>query len=243
MDSQKNFELEKRKSIEKQGKDRDLKKLATRLISESLKYKYSYAFSWLGRPFIQIPQDIVALQEIIWEVKPDLIIETGIAHGGGLVFYASMLELIGKGEVLGIDIDIRQRNRKEIEGHKMFKRIRIIEGSSTDDKLIEQVKKVAKSHRKIMVCLDSSHEHKHVLKELELYSPFVSKGSYIVVFDTIIEYLPGKFFQNKPWGKGNNPATAIKIFLRKNKNFIADKKIENKLLITLIPGGYLKRVR
>lgn len=243
MDPIQRFKKEKQENIQKLAKDRVLKSLTTKFLYDSTKYKYSYNFEWLGRPIIQFPQDIMAMQEIIWEVKPDLMIETGIAHGGSLIFYASLLELIGRGEVLGIDIDIRKHNRKEIEKHKMFKRIKMIEGSSVDKKVIKKVKKIVQKHKKIMVCLDSLHTHEHVLKELNLYSKFVSKGSYLVVFDTIIEYFPKGFFKNKPWDKGNNPATAVKEFLKKNKNFIADKNIENKLLITCAPGGFLKRVK
>ena len=171
-----------------------------------------------------------------------MIIETGIAHGGSLIFYASLLKLIGKGEVLGIDIDIREHNRKEIEKHKMFKRIKMIEGSSIDKEVVEKVEDIVKKHKKVLVLLDSLHTHKHVLEELNLYSKFVSKGSYLVVFDTIVEYMPRGFFGNKPWDKGNNPATAIKEFFKQNKDFIIDKEIENKLLITAAPGGYLKRI-
>jgi len=237
------FKLEKNKNIEKLSRNKEIKCLALRFIEKSDKYKYDYHFTWLGRPIIQYPQDIVALQEIIWEIKPDLIIETGIAHGGGLIFYASMLELIGGGEVLGIDIDIRKHNRKEIEKHKIFKRIKMIEGSSVDDKTIKEVKKIVKKHKRIMVCLDSLHTHEHVLKELNLYSKFVNKESYLVVFDTVIEYMPKGFFKDRPWDRGNNPATAIKEFLKKNKNFNVDRNIENKLLITAAPGGYLKRIK
>lgn len=237
------FRLEKIKNIKKLGEDEEIKRLTLQFIEKSDKYKYDYNFIWLGRPIIQYPQDIVAMQEIIWETKPDLIIETGVAHGGSLIFYASMLELIGKGEVLGIDIDIRKHNRKEIEKHKMFKRIRTIEGSSTDEKVIKKVKRIVKKHKKILVCLDSLHTHNHVLNELNLYSKFVSKTSYLVIFDTIIEYMPKGFFKNRPWDKGNSPATAVRTFLKKNKNFIIDKEIENKLLITSAPGGFLKRIK
>jgi len=237
------FKLERKKNINKVGQNKKLKKIALNFFINSWRQKYSYNFDWLGRPIIQIPQDIVALQEIIWETKPDLIIETGIAHGGSLIFYASMLELIGRGEVLGIDVDIREHNKKEIEKHKMAKRIKMIEGSSTDEKVVKEVEKIGKRHKKVMVCLDSLHTHKHVLKELNLYSKFVTKGSYLVVFDTIIEYFPKGFFKDRPWDKGNNPATAVKAFLKKNKNFVIDKEIENKLLITCAPGGYLKRIK
>jgi len=242
MDPIKKFELERKRNIKRLRRDENLKKIAEKFLVESWKQKYSYNFDWLGRPIIQIPQDMFAMQEIIWEVKPDLIIETGIAHGGGLIFYASMLELIGKGEVLGIDIDIRKHNRKEIEKHKMFKRIKMIEGSSVDKKVIKKVANIVKKHKKVMVCLDSLHTHEHVLKELNLYSKFVSPGTYLVVFDTIIEYLPKGFFSNKPWDKGNSPATAIKAFLKKNKNFIINRDIGNKLVITSTPGGFLKKL-
>lgn len=237
------FQIERKEIINELSKNNELKDLTLRWIINSGKYKYSYNFNWLGRPIIQYPQDIIAMQEIIWEVKPDLIIETGIAHGGSLIFFASMLELIGNGEVLGIDIDIRKHNRKEIEKHKMFKRIKMIEGSSTDEKVIKKVEEIVKKRKKVLVCLDSLHTHNHVSNELNLYSKFVSKGSYLVVFDTIIEYMPKGFFKDRPWGKGNNPATAVKAFLKNNKNFIIDKEIENKLLITAAPDGFLKRIK
>lgn len=243
MDPIKEFKLFRKKNINALAKNKKFKRLSNDFIIESAKQKYVYDFDWLGRPIIQFPQDIIALQEIIWEIKPDLIIETGIAHGGGLIFYASMLELIGKGEVLGIDIDIREHNRKEIEKHKMAKRIKMIEGSSIDKNVIKQVSKIVKKHKKIMVCLDSLHTHKHVLAELNLYSKFISEGSYIVAMDTIVESMPKNFYKDRPWNKGDNPATAVKIFLKNHKNFIIDKNIENKLLITSCPGGYLKRIK
>lgn len=243
MNDIKRFNSEKTKNIKIMGKNSRLKKMGFQFIEKSGRYKYSYNFTWLGRPIIQYPQDIVAIQEIIWDVKPDLIIETGIAHGGSLVFYASMLELIGKGEVLGIDIDIRKHNRKEIQKHKLFKRIKMIEGSSIDKEVVKKVVSVVKKHKKVMICLDSLHTHNHVLNELSLYCKFVSKGSYLVVFDTIIEHMPKDFFKNRPWDKWNNPATAVKVFLKGNKNFIINREIESKLLITTAPGGFLKRIR
>ena len=230
--------------IDKNGVNKGLQKAATDFNTESNKAQYSYNFSWMGRPIIQYPQDMIAMQEIIWQVKPDLVIETGIAHGGSLIYYASLLELIGNGEVLGIDIDIREHNRKEIEKHPMFKRIKMIEGSSISDEIIEEVKKYAAGKKSILVCLDSNHTHDHVLKELELYSPLVSLHSYIVAFDTIVEDLPeGYFSQQRPWGLANNPKTAVDEFLKKNDNFSIDTSIDNKLLISVAPKGYLKRVK
>jgi len=236
------FEQEKKNNIGKMIKNKKFKSLSQNFLINSIKYKYSYNFKWLGRPIIQYPQDIIAMQEIIWDIKPDLIIETGIAHGGSLIFYASMIELIGRGQVLGIDIDIRDHNRKEIESHPMFKRIKMIEGSSVDEKVFQKVRLFSKN-KKTLVCLDSNHTGDHVFKELELYSMLVSKGSYIVVFDTIIEDLPKDMMKNRPWSKGNNPATAIAMFLAKNRDFVIDREIEDKLLISVAPGGYLKRIK
>ena len=236
----KEFEQKNNEFIKKMSKDIEFKKQSQKWLNTSIKYQYSYHFSWLGRPIIQYPQDMLALQEIIWKVKPDLIIETGIAHGGSLIFSASILELIGKGHVLGIDIDIRKHNKEEIEKHPMFKRITMIKGSSVDKKIVNQIKKFVKDKKKIMIVLDSNHTHKHVLSELRIYSSFVKKGSYLVVFDTIIEDIPKKLIENRSWGIGNNPKTAISKFLEINDRFKLDKKIENKLLITAASGGYLK---
>jgi cephalosporin hydroxylase len=244
MDEVAAFWAEVRSNIEALGRDTALQGLSNIWMREGLRYKYSYNFTWLGRPIIQYPQDIIAMQEIIWRVKPALIIETGIAHGGSLIFYASMLELIGgDGHVLGIDIEIREHNRIEIEKHPMFKRISMIEGSSTDEKVVRQVYEFAKGRKPVLVALDSNHTHAHVLRELELYSPLVTKGSYLVVFDTIIEDMPEDLFPNRPWGKGNNPKTAVHEFLRTNDRFLIDKEIEHKLLITTNPDGYLKCIK
>jgi cephalosporin hydroxylase len=195
----------------------------------------------MGRPIIQTPQDILALQELIWKVKPDLIVETGIAHGGSLIFSASMLELLGgNGEVLGIDIDIREHNREEIEKHPMFKRINMIQGSSIDEDIVKRVFEIANGKKRILVILDSNHTHSHVAKELEMYSPLVKKDSYLVVMDTAVEDMPAGSFPNRPWDKGDNPKTAVWEFLERNSRFAIDEKIENKILITVAPDGYLK---
>ncbi len=199
---------EREQRIRQNGNNESLKKATESFNLESNIAQYSYNFSWMGRPIIQYPQDMIAMQELIWNIKPDLIIETGIAHGGSIIFYASLLELIGKGEVLGIDIDIREHNREEIEKHPMFKRIKMLEGSSLSPEMVARVKAIADQHKTIMVCLDSNHTHDHVLRELELYAPFVSVGSYIVVFDTIVEFMPDGYLPNRPWGKGDNPWSA-----------------------------------
>lgn len=243
MDPVKQFEKEKEDRIENYSKDKLLKQISYEWLKESFKKQYEYNFTWLGRPIIQYPGDIIALQEIIWKVKPDLIIETGIAHGGSIIFSASMLEIIGNGSVIGIDIDIRKHNRFEIENHPMFKRIKLIEGSSIDPIIIQQIRKIIENKQRTLVFLDSNHTHEHVLQELKLYSPFVSKDSYIVVFDTFVEDLPEEFSSDRPWGKGNNPKTAVWEFLKTNNDFEIDREIENKLVITSAPDGFLKRTK
>lgn len=234
---------EKKQRIADNVNNKSLQEAAGVFNETSNKAQYSYNFSWMGRPIIQYPQDMIAMQEIIWELKPDLIIETGIAHGGSLIFYASLMELIGKGEILGIDIDIREHNKKEIEAHPMFKRIKMIQGSSVDAALVEDVKKYAAGKQTVLVCLDSNHTHEHVLRELELYAPFVTTGSYIVVFDTIVEDLPDNYLPGRAWSKGDNPKTAVHQFLKSNDHFAIDTAIDNKLLISVAPEGYLKKIK
>ena len=209
----------------------------------SLEHQYSYHFRWLGVPIIQYPQDIVAMQEIVWEVKPDLIIETGIARGGSLILYASLLQLLGKGEVLGIDIDIRAHNRSVIESHPMASRITMFEGSSVTDEMGERVRQFAKGHETVLVVLDSNHTHAHVLRELELYAPLVTPASYCVVFDTVVEDMPPGSFPDRPWDVGDNPKTAAREYLRRHPEFEIDTAIPDKLQITVAPDGYLRRTR
>lgn len=242
------FEKEVKERIDAIGQNGELKSSAQEFLKNSLMPKYSYNFSWMGRPIIQYPQDMVAMQEIIWEIKPDLIIETGIAHGGSLIFSASMLELIAsctgeQGEVVGIDIDIRPHNRKAIEEHPMFKRITMIQGSSIAPEIVAQVVEKAKGKKRVLVCLDSNHTHQHVLKELKAYAPLTSVGSYCVVFDTVVEDMPKELAGDRPWGPGDNPKTAVFEYLKTHSEFKIDKDIQNKILITVAPDGYLKRVR
>ena len=242
------FEQETQQRIATIGEDEALKEHANAFMQASVVPKYSYNFSWLGRPIIQYPQDIVAMQEIIWQVQPDLIIETGLAHGGSLIFSASMLELIAsctghEGEVLGIDIDIRAHNRTAIEAHPLFKRINMIEGSSITPDIIAQVHAKAEGKKRILVCLDSNHTHDHALAELEAYAPLTSVDSYCVVFDTLIEDMPDGLYPDRPWGKGNSPKTAVWEYLKTHDEFEIDKSIHNKLMITVAPDGYLKRIR
>jgi cephalosporin hydroxylase len=197
----------------------------------------------MGRPIIQYPQDMIAMQELIWRVRPELIIETGVAHGGSLIYYASLLELIGHGTVLGIDIDIRPHNRAAIEAHPMAKRITMLQGSAIAPDVVAQVRSLAAGKAPIMVVLDSNHTHEHVLAELEAYADLVSLGSYCVVFDTVVEDLPADLYPDRPWGPGNNPKTAVHEFLRRDARFEIDRDIEAKILVTVAPDGFLKRVR
>lgn len=249
LDLTKEFEVERQNRVYHNAQDANLNKLASEWLEESMMKQYVYNFSWLGRPIIQTPTDIMAMQELIWEVKPDLIIETGIAHGGSLIFSASMLALleicgeIEHGEVLGIDIDIRAHNKEAIEAHPMSKKITMFQGSSIDEEMINKVHDFAKRGKKILVCLDSNHTHEHVMAELKAYASLVSIGSYCIVFDTLVEDMPTEFSSDRPWDKGNNPKTAVWEFLKVNKDFEIDKNIENKILVTVAPDGYLKRIK
>jgi len=252
------FRTEVFNNIEGLGHDLDLQALSRIWVRESSPHKWSYNFSWLGRPAIQFPNDTWAMQELIWQTRPDLIIETGIAHGGSLIFSASMLALLdmteaietgevfdprqSKRKVLGIDIDIREHNRAAIEAHPMASRIQVIQGSSIAPNIVNEVTDIAKGYNRVLVCLDSNHTHDHVLGELEAYAPLVSTNSYCVVFDTIIEDMPAEMFPDRPWSPGNNPKTAVWEFLESHSNFEIDKSIQHKLLITVAPDGFLKRV-
>jgi cephalosporin hydroxylase len=271
MNNKNSFGFEKRENILRMSNDQAVQQASIDFILKTAPYKYSYNQLWLGRPIIQFPQDMVAIQELIWQVKPDLVIETGIAHGGSLMLSASMLAMVDYCEaaesgktldpkassrrVLGLDIDIRAHNRAAIEGHPLAHKIDMIQGSSIAPDIIAQVHEHAKGCERILVCLDSNHTHEHVLAELEAYAPLVSPDSYCVVFDTVIEAMPNDMFPDRPWGKGNNPKTAVREFLRCLKeegrtatdgaplHFEIDKMIENKLLITVAPDGYLRRIK
>lgn len=244
MNPNKEFQEERRNAIIAMGKDKELRDLSLEWILKSNEHKYVYSFTWMGRPIIQFPNDMFIIQELIWQVKPDLIIETGIAHGGSIIFSASMLELTGgNGKVVGIDIDIRNHNRVEIEKHPMMKRILMLDGSSTDEEIVNQVYEIAKDKKSIMVFLDSYHTHEHVLKEMNAYGKLVSVESYMVVFDTCIEFFPEGCCHDRPWDVGNNPMTAMDEYLRNNDDFIIDELVNSKAIISAAPRGYLKRVK
>ena len=253
------FENEVASRLKNTPNEKKLLEAASEFVRQSVPSKYVYNFSWLGRPIIQYPQDMVAIQEIIWSVKPDLIIETGIAHGGSLILSASMLaqldleDAIAAGEkidpsysnrkVLAVDIDIRKHNREAIEAQYMSSRIEMIQGSSLDPVIVQQVQDTASNYNKVLVLLDSNHTHKHVLSELKLYAPLTSIGSYCIVFDTLVEDMPDEAYPDRDWGPGNNPKTAVEEYLKTHSEFQVDEELENKILISSSPNGYLKRLK
>ena len=252
------FEKEVVLRVQENGANAALQQAGLDFTRISTMPKYSYNYFWLGRPIIQYPQDMVAMQELIWKIKPDLIIETGIAHGGSLILSASMLSLLDycdaieqgttldpktpRRRVLGLDIDIRTHNRVAIEAHPMANRIDLIEGSSIAPGIIAQVQDIARGYDRVLVCLDSNHTHEHVLAELMAYAPLVSAGSYCVVFDTIVEDMSAEMFPDRPWGPGDNPKTAVWEYVKTHPEFEIDKQMDHKLLISVAPDGYLKRV-
>lgn len=241
--------------IKEQGSDKEFKEITDEWMVKSIDHRSSYVFRWMGRPIIQYPQDMIQMQELIWEIKPDLIIETGIAHGGSLIFYASMLKMLGdskKRSVLGIDIDIREHNRKEIEAHPMYDIITMIQGSSIDDDIVKQVHDFAKDYETVMVIFDSCHTYDHVIEECHKYSDLVTKGSYLCIFDTMTglyyrkkaergEELPKELI--RPWNENNNVEMAAKEFAKESDRFEVDDRITNKLMITCASGGYLKCIK
>jgi len=251
-----NFDQERKKNIEGMTNDVSLSSSGLDFLCRTAKYNYCYNFDWMSRPIIQYPQDIVAFQEIVWKVKPDLIIEMGIARGGSLIFSASLLAMLdlcehGNAElhprkdkprrVLGVDIDIRSHNLDALKAHPLYPRLSLIEGSSIDKNVIQKVKEVARDYNNILVCLDSNHTYDHVIAELEAYASLTSPGSYCIVFDTVIEDMPSEMNDNRQWGVGNSPKTAVKEFINKNSEFKIDKSIQDKILITAAPDGYLIR--
>lgn len=243
------FEREVADRIAANGADQPLQAAAHGFMKASIAAQYSYNFSWLGRPIIQYPQDIVAMQALIWSLQPDLIVETGIAHGGSLIFSASMLELNAAcggprdARVVGVDIDIRSHNRAAIEAHPMMRRITMIEGSSVAPEIVAAIRAQTVGRKTVLVCLDSNHTHDHVLAELEAYAPMTTVGSYCIVFDTIVEDLPAGTGPDRPWGPGNNPKTAVGTYLQQNPGFAIETSMDNRLMISVAPGGYLKRIR
>jgi cephalosporin hydroxylase len=238
------FEARNRAKIAEMGEDASLRELGREFLERSVRHEYSYHFRWLGRPIIQYPQDIVALQELIWRIQPDAIVETGVARGGSLIFYASMLHLLDRGGVVvGVDIDIRGNNRAAIEAHPMARYIQMVQGSSIDPAVVARVRERIADRSQVLVVLDSMHTHAHVLDELRLYSPFVKHGSYIVVLDTVIEHLPDELRRDRPWSRGNSPWTAVQEFITTTDRFVIDRSIPDKLQITVAPDGYLQCVK
>lgn len=241
----KKFNLERLDRVNSYMKDKNFVELTRQWEKEAFKKNYVYNFEWLGRPIIQYPQDILIVQEVINNVNPDIIIEIGIAHGGSIIFSASILQLIGKKDsfVIGVDVDIRDHNRKEIEKSPMSERIKLIEGSSIEKSTIMQVEEHIEPGKKVMVILDSMHTHDHVLKELKAYSKYVTKDSYIIVQDTHIEDLPNEFWADRPWSHGDSPKTAVFEFVKEDDSYEIDSYYEDKAMITCAKSGFLKRMK
>lgn len=235
------FEANKRFQAAAMAADTGLMSRATELVVDADRYGYSYQWTWLGLPIIQMPPDILAIQEVIWANRPQIVIETGIARGGSVILSSSLLELIGDGEVVAVDVDIRPHNREAIERHPLAHRVLMIEGSSTDRAIVHRVQERASTADRVMVVLDSNHTHAHVLAELEAYAPMVTPGQYLVVADTIVEHIPVQEHRPRPWGPGNNPHTALVEFARTHPEFEPDEHLNAKLLMTSSPGGYLRR--
>lgn len=235
------FDQECRASAAEMAQDPAVRKATVDWMEATLPHRYSYNFRWMGRPIIQYPQDIVSLQEIIWNTRPDLIIETGVAHGGSSVFFASMLQLVGGGRVAVVDIEVRPHNRSALESHPMAPHIEIIEADAVAPETIDRVTQLASNADRVMVVLDSNHTHEHVLAELHGYGPLVSQGCYLAVLDTVIQDLPAESYPDRPWGVGNNPRTAVAEYLDGGAPFDVDSSYDDKLLIGSAPGGYLRR--
>lgn len=237
------FRDEQREHARALASDAELQEVNARVTTVSDQHHYSYVWRWLGLPIIQMPTDVVALQEIVWEQRPQVVVETGVARGGSVLLYASILQLLGEGTVVAIDIDIRAHNRRGIEEHPLAHRVQLIEGSSVDDAVLTEVRERIGSAEPVMVVLDSNHTHEHVLEELRRYGPLVSKGQYLVVADTVIEHLPLQSHRPRPWGPGDNPATAVAVYLQETDRFVVDEEVNGKLLMTSNPGGYLRCVK
>jgi cephalosporin hydroxylase len=240
-DDRHEFELHKQSSAVSMSQDTTLVNKADDVLRAALGHDWSYQWTWLGLPIIQLPTDMLGFQEVVWATRPQLIIETGVARGGSLVFFASLLRLIGEGSVLGIDIDIRPHNRRAIESHPLSEHITLLHGSSIDPTIVEAAGTAARAVERVMVVLDSNHSHDHVLAELHAYSPLVTAGQYLIVADTVIDRLPDEG-KGRPWGPGDNPATALREFLAEDSRFDTDRTMDEKLLMTSCPGGYLRRL-
>jgi hypothetical protein len=236
---------ERNADIERMGSDQELRQKSIDWMIHADRYKYTYNYSWMGRPIIKFPNDMVIQQELMWELKPDLVIETGIAHGGSIIFTASMMEMMNiDGEVVGIDVDIRPHNRTKIEAHPMMKRITMYEGDSVSDAMVEKVRVHTNGKKCVMVILDSLHSHAHVYKELRSYAPMTTLGSYCILPDTFIEFFPkGYYSETRPWDVGNNPHSAMKQYISETDNFEIDHARTDKAMITETIDGYLKRVK
>jgi len=237
------LEKSKRETAAAAAQNEGLRKTSMDFIVESDKFGYGYQWTWLGLPFIQMPQDMIVTQELIWQTKPDVIIETGVAWGGSVVFSASLLQLIGKGEVVGIDLNLYDHVKDQIMSYPFSNRVHLYKGSSTDPEIVKKVLSHIKPGQSVMVMLDSNHTHQHVLDELRAYAPHVTKGQYLVVSDTVVEDMPKQEHRPRPWGPGDNPKTALRAYLKETDRFEVDPYVNGKLLLTYSPEGYCRCIK
>lgn len=242
-DDRDEFQTQSRSKALAMGADPEIQRLDRELTIVSDEHDYSYMWNWLGLPIIQMPADIVVTQEIIWQNRPQVIIETGVARGGSVVLHASMLQLIGEGQVVAVDIDIRPHNRAAVEEHPLAYRVTLIEGSSVEADVLDQLEAAIGDAERVMVVLDSNHTHEHVLAEIELYTRFVTPGQFMIVADTLVEDLPYQEHRPRPWGPGDNPKTAVDQYLKENPGvYEVDEVVNSKLLLTSSRGGYLRKL-
>ena len=237
------FELEKNQEIQRALADPELLSKGRDFLIHSDRYKYGYYWTWMGLPIIQMPEDIALTQEIMWETKPDFVIEAGIAWGGSLALYAAFQELQGFGQVIGIDVTIPAHNRDAIMSTPVSHRITLIEGSSSDPEVFEQISSQIPEGSNILLVLDSNHTHDHVLAELKLWSPLLQKGNFIIVSDTIVEVIPEQKHRPRPWGPGNNPMTGMQEFLESNGRFTSSNAYSDRAIVSFNPSGYLKCIK
>ena len=242
-DDRQQFLSDRKELIGGMAKDQEVAARNLDLLVASDKNGYSYMWDWLGVPIIQMPADIVAMQEIIWKTRPDVIVETGIARGGSAILHTSLLRLTGKpGKVIAVDIDIRAHNRETIESHPLGDGVTLIEGSSVDPVIIDKIRSLIPADSRVMVVLDSDHTHSHVLAELQLYSQFVTPGMYLIAADTFVEELPVQLHRPREWGPGDNPKTAVDSFLASAPDFKLDADLAAKMLMSSSAAGYLRRI-
>lgn len=241
--SRSEFEDARKQWAENMHQDQSLRNKALDVFIEADRHNWIHQTNWLGEPSLQTPEDLITFQEIIFRTRPDFLVEVGVAWAGSLLFYATIMESIGHGQIIGIDIFIPDDLKDRIFSHSISKRIKLIQSSSIEDDSFREISGMIGENKNTMVHLDSDHTEKHVLQELKLYSELVTKGNYLVCGDTIIDFLPEQTHRPREWGKINNPYTALKKFLSSNNRFVVDQSFDMKRLMSNQPGGYLRCIK